>query len=405
MIPRWLESEVRDALAYRRGVHLTGARQCGRTTLTAMLALESSRRVTLDDEGVRLAAGRDPVSFVERRGERTLVIDEVQKEVRLLEAIKTRVDEDASKGQYLLTGSANLRFARKMRDSLAGRLETIRLRTLTLAETNGSPASFLERAFKGSFDVGPTSLSKRDVVHSAFVGGYPEPMTFPERRRRRWFREYLTDLLTRDIQDVTEIRKVDVLEQVAVWLLAHSAQYFSVEELSASVGVMKPTVENYLAALKALYLFDRIPAWAKSDYERIGKRPKWVVADTGLLTNILNWNENDLLDDDRRNVKLVESWVYHELASQADVLGGCEISQYRDKDKREIDFLVENDGGQMLGVEVKAGASVCDGDFRHMRWFAQNLAKKQMIGIVLYSGRELLSFGKGFWAVPMAALA
>jgi len=405
MISRWLEGEVRDALAYRRGVHLTGARQSGKTTLATMLALDSVRRVTLDDEGVRMAAGHDPVTFVERRGERTLIIDEVQKEMRLLDAIKAQVDADVSKGQYLLTGSANLRFAKKMRDSLAGRLETIRLRTLTLAEVNGKKPVFLAGAFKGQFNVDGETLSKRDVIHRALVGGYPEPMEMPERRRRRWFLEYLNDLLTHDIRDVTEIRKVDVLAQVAEWLLVHSAQYFSVEELSGKVGLMKPTTENYLSALKALYLFDKLPAWSKSDYGRIGKRSKWVVADTGLMANALNWREEELFDDDRRNGKLVESWVYHELVSQADVMGGCEISQYRDKDSREIDFIVENDEGGILGVEVKSGASVGDEDFKHLRWFAKNLAKKSFTGVVLYSGRELLSFGGSFWAVPMSALA
>ena len=139
--------------------------------------------------------------------------------------------------------------------------------------------------------------------------------------------------------------------------------------------------------------------------ERIGKRAKWIVSDTGLMSSILKWNEDAVFDEPTQNGKLVESWVYHELAAQADLHGGYEITQYRDKDKREIDFLVENDVGALLGVEVKAGALVGEDDFRHLKWFARNLARVPFTGIVLYVGKEILPFGKGFHAVPMSCLA
>ena len=404
MIKRWMSERVLEAMKYRRGVHLTGARQVGKTTLTKMLALPNSKRFTLDEKMVRIAAEGDPAAFVERVGCDTMIIDEVQKVPDLLDAIKINVDENQSRGQYLLTGSSNLRFSKTIKDSLAGRFETIRLRTLSCGEKNGKRPDFLERAFKREFAASSTGFGKRAVIHEAFVGGYPEQLDLPTNSRRKWFENYVVDILTKDIRDVTEIRKTEVLKDVALWLLARSSQFFTIEELCTRAQISKVTADNYLEALKALYLFDKVPAWTKSDYDRIGKRAKWIASDTGIMANMLKWTEDDVFLDDNKVGKLIESWVYHELAIQAEASGEYVITQYRDKDKREIDFIVENEKDEMLGVEVKAG-SASENDFKHLKWFAANLAKHPFTGIVLYSGEHVLRFGEGFYAIPLASLA
>ena len=404
MIKRWMSERVLEAMKYRRGVHLTGARQVGKTTLTKMLALPNSKRFTLDEKTIHTAAEGDPAAFVERVGCDTMIIDEVQKVPDLLDAIKINVDENQSKGQYLLTGSSNLRFSKTIKDSLAGRFETIRLRTLSCGEKKGKRPDFLERAFKREFAASSTGFGKRAVIHEAFVGGYPEQLDLPTNSRRKWFENYVVDILTKDIRYVTEIRKTEVLKDVALWLLAHSSQFFTIEELCTRAQISKVTADNYLEALKALYLFDKVPAWTKSDYDRIGKRAKWIASDTGIMANMLKWTEDDVFLDDNKVGKLIESWVYHELAIQAEASGEYVITQYRDKDKREIDFIVENEKDEMLGVEVKAG-SASENDFKHLKWFAANLAKHPFTGIVLYSGEHVLRFGEGFYAIPLASLA
>ena len=103
--------------------------------------------------------------------------------------------------------------------------------------------------------------------------------------------------------------------------------------------------------------------------------------------------------------KIVETWVHHELAALADLTGGCTVTQYRDSDKREIDFLVENEAGDLLGVEVKSGSNIGDSDFKHLRWFKEHLAKGKFTGIVLHSGKETARFGTGMYAVPLGALS
>lgn len=403
MIKRWILNELNHKLAYRRGVHLTGARQVGKSTLAGMVELDSARRYTFDVKKTREAATSDPYGFVKHGAGETLVIDEVQKVPELLDAIKTILDNDNSKGQYLLTGSSNLHFAKAVKDSLAGRLGLIRLRPLSLGEINGQPPTFLKVAFERSFKNSYPDLDKRDIIRIGFRGGYPEVLDLSDKERRTWFREYLDDLLEKDVQDITEIRKIDVLRAASLWLFAHSAQFVTVDELAAKVGLSKATTENYLTTLKALFLFDQLPAWAKSDYALLGKRPKWIANDTGMMSSLLKWNAEDVYLDESRSGKFVESWVYQQIAALADTMGDIGLTHYRDNKQREIDFMVERPDGALLGLEVKAG-SVSHSDFANLKWFASNLARTPFTGIVLYSGSETLRFGEGFYAVPLSAL-
>lgn len=203
MIERWQAKEVLPALGSRRVVNLTGVRQCGKTTLAESIQLPVARRFTLDDDKVRLAAQGDPQGFVMR-----------------------------SKG---------------------GRTGRIRLRTLALGEIRGGRGDFLDHAFNRDFPCDMEPLGKKDVIDLAVRGGYPETIEMDWRERRKWFAAYMDDLLMKDIRDLTEIRKVDALRNVAIWMLTHSSKFFDVSELSAKVGITRETAETYIAALKALY--------------------------------------------------------------------------------------------------------------------------------------------------------
>lgn len=171
MIQRWISKKVEEALRFRRGVNLTGARQVGKTTLCGMLNLPNARRFSLDNEMMRNAALSDPKSFVAHAVGETLLIDEIQKAGALLNAIKEVVDHDNSKGQYLVTGSASLRFARSVSDSLAGRLAHIRLRSLAFGELTSSSPDFLPASFAQEWMTPTSRLDKRDVIHLVFRAG------------------------------------------------------------------------------------------------------------------------------------------------------------------------------------------------------------------------------------------
>ena len=403
MVKRWQLERLKHLLSARRGVNLTGARQVGKSTLAKSLTLTNSRIWTLDDDLALQAAKSDPPSFVKHMPGETLIIDEIQKAPTLLNAIKIVLDNDNSKGQYLLTGSANLQFAKTVKDSLAGRLGVVRLRPFSFGEINGVDPTFLDSAFNKHFKETYALMDKRDIIHEAFLGGYPEPRELESYDRLDWFKRYLNDLLTKDIRDITEIRKVKILNDIAEWIFAHTAQFFSINELAVKASVSKETVMNYIEAIKAMYLFDELPAWNKSDYDKLGKRSKYIATDSSMVANILGWNEENVYLDEQKNGKLVETWVYNQLSSIVDLGHEYAISHYRDNKKREIDFIVERQDGAILGIEVKSGA-VNNSDFNHLKWFGANLSQSNFVGVVLYSGDHTLQFGEGLYAVPLSAL-
>ncbi|MDR1191073.1 MAG: ATP-binding protein [Verrucomicrobiales bacterium] len=403
--PRWQSRNVTAALQTRRVVVIAGARQTGKTTLSRQISQPDSVYRTLDDTGLLAAAQADPQGFV-KNPSGTMIIDEIQKVPLLLPEIKRAVDLGNRPGQYLLTGSANLQTLPGVSESLAGRVKNIRLRPLTVGEIGGGAPDFLSRAFAADFPVKITGYDKETVIDLAFRGGYPEAVRLKDRRdRREWHRDYADSLLARDLRDIANIRRQDVLRELTVALTAWSGKFLDLKSVCAPLAISKLTVESYLNALLSLYLFDKVAPWTRSDYERIGRRAKFFTADTGLMSSLLGWEAREVLLNADRSGKLVETLVFQELAAQIDLDSRHGLFQYRDREKREIDFIVEREDGVLLGVEVKAGQHVATDDFKHLHWFAEHLAgKKSFTGMVLYTGEDTLSFGKKMLAVPVAAL-
>lgn len=209
------------------------------------------------------------------------------------------------------------------------------------------------------------------------------------------------------MQEISRINRQDAMKELLRVLAAWSGKYMDISAIGSGLSIRRPTVESYINALESLYLVERVRPWTKTDYERVGKHSKLFMTDSGLMASALGWkNEQVVLDPDRSG-KLIETFVFNELAAQIDS-SDTEYSlyHYRDREQREIDFLIERDDGALLGIEVKSGSSIKGEHFRHLQWFKQNLASKKraFIGIVLYTGETAGSLGDGLWAVPFSAL-
>ena len=401
---RWAIESVKDALAIWRSVFIAGVRQCGKTTLTRQLGIKGEIR-SLDDSALLDVANVDPAGFVKRPPGTTMIVDEVQKAPKLLPEIKRVLDSDNTKGQYLLTGSADIKTLPAVTESLAGRMGTIRLRPLARGEIDGKPPTFFKRAFAEDFPATVKGFDKAAILEFAFDGGYPEAIGLRPRAKRQWFKAYLDALLLHDIRKLMDVRAYVVLRKMMEAMLARSSKFFTESELTSALQIKHETFVRFLAILKTLYLIDEIPPWQDSDYADVGKRSKFIAVDTGMMASVLNWNMDEVALDSDRSGKIVESWVYNQLAPQLDINPDYSISQYRDSRKREIDFVVESDGGCVLGIEVKSGSAVGKGDFAHLAWFRDNIVKqRRFIGIVLYTGEHTLPFGKNLYAVPMGTL-
>ena len=401
---RWAVESVKEALSIWRSVFIAGVRQCGKTTLTRQLDVEGEIR-SLDDSALLDIANEDPAGFVKRPSGKTMIVDEVQKAPKLLPEIKRILDADNTKGQYILTGSADIKTLPAVTESLAGRMGTIRLRPLAKGEIDDQRPLFLERAFSEDFPSIVDGFDKAAILETAFIGGYPETLGLQQRAKRQWFKAYLDALLLHDIRKLMDVRAYVVLRKMMEAMLARSSKFFTENELTGTLQIKHETFVRFLAILKMLYLIDEIPPWCDSDYADIGKRPKFIAADTGMIAAVLNWNIDEVALDSDRSGKMVESWVYNQIAPQIDVNPGYTISQYRDSRKREIDFIVESDEDGILGVEVKSGSAVGKGDAAHLAWFRDNLAgSRKFTGVVLYAGEHTLPLGENLYAVPLGVL-
>ncbi|MDR0967832.1 MAG: ATP-binding protein [Rickettsiales bacterium] len=403
---RWMTKPLKSALNDRRVVIVSGARQTGKSTLTEQVGNSDFDYLTLDDNKLLDLALSDPKGFV-TTDVKTLVIDEIQKAPKIIPEIKMIVDKNNRNGQFLLTGSVNLQTMPSATESLAGRVKNIRLHPLAQGEILRRQPKFLERAFNGNFPTMIKGYDKKAIFELAFRGGYPEAVrqTTPA-KQRSWHRDYIKTLIEYDLADIANIRRKDALEELLPILAAWSGKFMDYNAIGASLSLTKPTLESYINWLLALFIFDKVSPWLKTDYDRVGRKAKVYASDTGLMTYMLGWNFDDVMRDVDKSGKLMETFVFGELSAQINLTDEYSLYQYRDRERREIDFLVERDDGVVLGIEVKAGHNVATTDFANQEWFRDNILKnkKKYIGIVLYSGDRTIKYSNGMMAVPIAAL-
>ncbi len=407
-VKRHAEARVIDALDDTPVVILQGARHVGKSTLAGEVAgLRGGRVVTLDDDAVRAAAAVDPAGFIDA-APGLLVIDEVQRVPALLLAIKAAVDRDRRPGQFLLAGSANLLRLRSVRDSLAGRAETIELFGFSQGELRGEREQFIDRAMTTVLDVGWKSpMTRREYLDAACTGGYPEVVFRRLHRRAAWYDSYTSRIVDRDAADVSSLQRLGDLGRLVRLLAARNASELNVADVSADGGFPARTLPPYLDLLETLYLTWRVPAWSTNLTQRVTARPKIVVLDSGLAAHQMNLSPESMHPTRQPEPAggLLEAFVLGELRKQ---IGWSDnrvrIFHYRDRTGPEVDILLEHPDGRIVGIEVKASSNIGLRTFRWLSKLRDGLGPRFVQGIVLHTGTDALAFGDRLTAQPIAAL-
>ena len=403
---RNITTKINAALGDTPVVLLNGARQTGKSTLAQQIAgARGGQYVTLDDATVLAAAASDPAGFLSGLAA-FAVIDEVQRAPQLFPAIKLLVDRDRKPGRFLLTGSANVFMLPDLSESLAGRMEIIPLLPLTQAELLDRPENLVDLLFTSqSFGLrkaaGDSNLSALIVG-----GGYPEALErATESRRAAWFSSYISAILQRDVRDIANIDGLTAMLRLLQLLAARSAGLLSFSDLSRSSGVPQTTLKRYLALFETVFLFNPLPAWSTNLSTRLIKSPKVHLIDTGLAAHLLGYNAKRLAANPAVYGQLLESFVVGELnklASWAE--HRVKLYHYRTSTNREVDVVLENQDGRVIGIEVKAAAQADSRDFNGLRALAEDAADRFAYGIVLYSGEAVVSFGNVLQAAPISIL-
>jgi uncharacterized protein len=404
LYPRRIEQRLAEALLDTPVVLLAGPRQAGKTTLVRQVAAKGLRYLTLDDELTLLAARADPVGLI--RSLDRAVIDEIQRAPQLLLAIKKSVDEDRRPGRFLLTGSANLMALPLVADSLAGRMETLSLLPLSQTEIEGHSANWIDQAFAGQL-LKTDALALGDALTDRVLrGGYPEAITRDSAKRRMaWARQYVDALIQRDVRDVAGIDKLDQLPRFLNALAQTAGQMCNYSQLAGQVGLDGKTAARYAGVFETMYLLKRVDVWARNRLSRVVKTPKLQFIDAGLLAMLMNLGIEEVRRDRSRFGQVLETFVFGELLKHTtSAEGDYQLLYYRDADKVEVDIVIENAAGQLVGVEVKASATVKASDLRGLRKLAALAGDQFKMGVLLYDGAETLPLGDGVWAAPLSSL-
>lgn len=405
MFIRQSSDRILAALTDTRVVLLAGPRQAGKTTLVRSLAEEGRSYLTLDDATTLSAAQADPAGLI--RALDRAIIDEVQRAPDLLLAIKESVDRDTRPGRFLLTGSANLMTLPRVADSLAGRMETIRLMPLAQSEILGQPAPlFLTSLFTGQAPkAGPVRLGP-DLIDLVLAGGYPEALArrrWP--RRQDWYDNYVEAVVGRDVRDIANIDQLDRMPRLLRALAEHSGQLINHAGVGASLDLNHVTTQKYTGVFEQLFLLRTLPPWHNNALKRLTKKPKLHFLDSGLLAALRGLTP-ELVAADRSNFGAVlETFVFAEVLKlagwSADRLS---LSHFRDKEQNEVDIVLEDRQGRIVGLEVKAAATVRKEDFAGLRKLAEAVGPRFAFGAVLYDHERSVPFGDRLAAVPLSSL-
>ena len=415
MYARHLQSIIRELLGEFRVVYLAGPRQAGKTTLARSIARDLGLEyVTLDDQATLAAVANDPHGFVRSLGPKRVVLDEFQYAPALIPAIKEASDQLASRerGKFLLTGSADIFRSARTQEALPGHMARVELLPLSVAELSGARRNIVDYLLAGDFANAPAPTTREALAGLVLQGGYPEVQSKGRRGKQAWFRSYMEGRLYKDFETLHAARGdyFSKLRALAPWLAGVSGNLLKYASVANDLDLDDRLSKRYVEMLELMYIVHRVPGWTRGRAKRVATRmPKLHYVDTGLACHLLGLRRERQLLASPHYGGLLESLVFMECGKHtAWAEDAVTLWHFRDNRKREVDIVLERADSRIVGVEVKASATVHPEDFRGLAALADFAGSAFERGVLFYGGPEALPFrfnGNRFFALPLGMLA
>jgi len=375
MLKRTLATLLPSYRASYPVIAITGPRQSGKTIL-AQSAAPDLKYVNLESPFERVAATQDPVQFLARFPDGA-ILDEVQYVPELLSYLQVRVDEDASRGRWILTGSHQLQLGRSIAPSLAGRVARLEL----------LPFSYAELATSGR--------RPRTLAEAVFRGGYPRPYDESAPEPLGWLDHYIADFIDRDVRQLLEIRDRHAFGRFMHLCAAHTGQLINSSKLGQVLGVDHKTISAWLGVLEACYVIRLQRPHERNFGKRITKSSKLYFLDSGLACRLLHITNLQQVMTHPNWGALVETWCMSEILKTRLHHGLRDNLWYwRSHDGIEIDAIIEN-GTQLIPIEIKASLTPDAGDAAPIRKLRELASKSDKAnhtsvspGIIINGGNE-----------------
>ena len=393
---------------------LEGPRSVGKSTLLRDIAAAhpTGRVLDLDDPATQNAVLADPRTFISGPG--PVCVDEYQKAPLVLDAIKAELNQDSRPGRFVLTGSTRHDSLPSAAQALTGRVSRLTVNPLSQGEITGTVETFLPDLFEDPGAVvaaRPTSTTLReDYIDRVVAGGFPLALTRSSiAARNRWFDEYVSLTLERDVRDLSRIRQGDLLPRLLRRLAGQTAHVVNIKQAAQDSGLDHPTAESYTRLLEAVFLTDRLPAWGKTLSSRVAAHPKLHVLDSGVAARLLRLSSSKLARREATSLTelghLLETFAVGELLKQSSWLEEAVThGHWRTYDNDEVDLVIERDDGSLFAFEVKAGTRVPGGDFAPLKKLRGLVGDAFIAGVVLYLGERSYNFEDRLYAMPVDRL-
>lgn len=410
MLRRNLTDHLLQALTDTPVLLVNGARQTGKSTLVQSTDLAEPGRqyLTFDDPSVLAAAKGDPSGFV--AGLTTPVtLDEVQHVPGVFPAIKVAVDRKRESGLFLLTGSADVLLLPRLSESLAGRMEVLTLWPFSQGEMNGVREGFVDTLFskRPVWNVGKSgALRCTELFEKIIAGGYP-PVAVRRQaaRRKAWFQSYLMTILQRDVRDLANIADLTAVPQLLSVAASRVGGLLNFADLSRSLSLPQTTLKRYFALLETTFLVQLLRPWSVNTGQRVIRTPKIYLNDTGLLAHLVGLTLERLELDPGMVGGVLENFVLMELRKQSTWSETQpQFFYWRTISGQEVDIVLEDSAGHLVGIEVKASATLQSGDVRGLQALAHAAGKRWVRGVVLYTGTEVVPFAGNLHGMPVSFL-
>lgn len=405
MYRRYISTRVAESLEDSPVILIHGARQTGKTTLAQSLP-GKRQYLSLDDFAVLDAAKSNPSGFITGlKGSVTL--DEIQRAPELFVAIKSAVDQKRTPGRFLLTGSANVLALPKLSESLAGRIEIVPLWPLSQCEIAGNDNTFIDAAFAGNGAwSSDKSMDEGQLWQRVLSGGFPEALQRAKAHRRdQWFSSYVDTILQRDVRDLTNVQNLSDLPRLLRLLASRVGGLLNFSDIARSMSLPQTTLRRHFALFEATFLLRMLPPWSTNLGKRLVKSPKIYFVDTGLAASLLAIDQEGLQHKPMMKGMLLENFVVMELTKQASwSMNRPHLFHFRTPLGTEVDIVAERRSGELIGIEVKATASVGDSDWKGLRALRDMASDRFQSGIILYTGQHVVPFDDRLIAIPIQTL-
>ena len=383
---------------------VTGPRQVGKSTLLNQLMNENRTVISLDDLEIRKLAKEDPALFMQRYRP-PLLIDEVQYAPELFPYIKLAVDSSHKNGDFWLTGSQAFQLMEGVSESLAGRVGVINLLGLSENEIRGSSST--------PFVVNPDELIQRsqkleeqnisDVFERIFLGSFPRLYADNAPNRDIYFESYIQTYIQRDVRKLTQVANELAFQTFMIAVAARTARPLVYDELANEVGVSAPTVKKWISILRTSGLVTLVQPYHNNILKRATKMPLLHFMDTGLAAYLLKWTSPETLETGAMSGQFFESYVFSELyKSYLNTGKEPPFFYYRDKEKREIDLLI-NQNNTLHPIEIKKSASPGKEAIKNFRALDALKGSKTTVGTgcVICMSNNIIPLDENNWQVPV----